>query len=52
MSEVIPSFYSCPPWQLERRVERLRKLRALYEERLAAIEAELKELEALLKGEA
>ena len=30
----------------------MRKLRALYEERLATIEAELKELEALLKDEA
>lgn len=51
MSEatVQPFHFSRPVYQLERRVERLRKLRALYEQKLFAIEAKLRELEDLIR---
>jgi len=48
MSEAIlvPSLYR-PTYQLERRIQRLRALKTMYEHKLAVIEAELQELEAL-----
>ena len=47
-STLHPSLFSRPVYQLERRVQRLRKLKALYEHKLLIIEAELRELEDLL----
>lgn len=48
-STFCPSFASKPQWMLERRLERLQRLRELYRQRLIEIEAEITELRVLLK---
>jgi len=45
-----PTFYR-PSWQLEKRLEHLKKLRDVYREKLMAIESEIAELKALLGGD-
>lgn len=50
MNTVRPSPSSLPRASLEKRVNRLRALRRMYARKLAEVDQELRELEALLKS--
>ena len=49
MEALHPTISSKPIWMIERRLEHLKKIREVYIQKLRAIEAEITELEALLK---